>query len=86
MSSLEDRMYAKHEAEMSPRTVAAMKSIHAKQRKAAAVSYAWIGGPMTYGEAAMGNGTFGKLSRAAKWFCLWFAMIAPVLLFWSVIF
>lgn len=69
----------------SEKTEWALQSIAAKDRQIEAQGYAMIGGAMNYGEAAMGDGLFGRISSAAKWFCLWFAMMVPVFLFWRVL-
>lgn len=71
-------------AKTSSKTEAALASIEARELKASAAGYVMIGGAMAYGEGALGDGIFGKLSSAAKWFVLWFAIIVPVYLFWSV--
>ncbi|PTX54809.1 hypothetical protein C8N43_3630 [Litoreibacter ponti] len=84
MSSLEDRKAEMEVSKMSEKTKTALASIDATERKRAAAGYAVIGGAMAYGEGSLGDGVFGKISFAAKWFCIWFAMIAPVLLFWRV--
>ncbi len=68
------------------KTQAALASIEAKKRKEEAAGYAVISGAMAYGEGSLGGGLFGRLSAASKWFCIWFAMIVPVYLFWSVMF
>jgi hypothetical protein len=39
---------------------------------------------MGYGESALGNGIFGKVSHGAKLFCILFAMLVPSLLIWQV--
>lgn len=85
MSSLEDRKAELELTQMSEKTAAALASIEQRERKRAAAGYAMIGGAMAYGEGSLGDGIFGKVSSAAKWFCIWFAMIAPVLLFWRVV-
>ncbi|MFY0692517.1 MAG: hypothetical protein JXR14_11425 [Paracoccaceae bacterium] len=66
---------------MAEKTRQALASIEAKNRKREAASYSVIGGAMAYGSASLGEGRFGRISSAAKWFCIWFAMILPVLMF-----
>jgi hypothetical protein len=38
-----------------------------------------------YGEGALGKGKFGKISHAAKLFCIGFAFLVPSLLLWRVV-
>ncbi|NNK77394.1 MAG: hypothetical protein HKP40_01650 [Litoreibacter sp.] len=59
----------------------ALASIEAKNRQREAASYSVIGGAMAYGSGSLGTGLFGKISSGAKWFCIWFAMILPVIMF-----
>ena len=86
MSSLEDRRAAAKPAPFADRTEAAMASIEASNRKREAQGYALMAGFSNYGTASQGEGWFGRVSRAAKWFVIWFAMIVPVFLFWQVAF
>lgn len=85
MSNLKDRTAEAQSARRSQKTQAALASIEASRRRSAAAGYAMIGGAMAYGEGSLGEGRFARLSSGARWFCLWFAMIAPVYLFWTVI-
>jgi len=86
MSNMEDRLSEMESVKMSNRTKAALASIEASKRSSEAAGYAVIGGAMAYGDGALGDGIFAKVSGAAKWFVLWFAMIVPVYLFWVVAF
>lgn len=86
MSNMEDRMAELETAKMADKTKQALASIEARERKSAAAGYAVIGGAMNYGEGSLGDGLFGKVSSGAKWFVIWFAMIVPVFLFWTVVF
>lgn len=86
MSTMEDRMAELENVQMAEKTKAALASIETERRKTAAAGYAVIGGAMAYGDGSLGDGVFGKISSASKWFVLWFAMIVPVYLFWSVAF
>jgi len=40
-----------------------------------------VGGAIAYGQGALGQGTFGKISRLAKVFCICFAFVLPNILF-----
>lgn len=86
MSNMEDRLTEVENVKLSQKTEAALASIAASERKSKAAGYAMIGGAMAYGEGSLGDGPFGKVSSGAKWFVLWFAMIVPVFLFWTVAF
>jgi hypothetical protein len=61
-------------------------SIAASARKNEAMGYAVMAGLASFGEASQGETRFGRIVRFAPWFVLWFAMVAPVLLFWRVVF
>ncbi len=64
---------------------AAMSSINATRRDTERNGYMVIGGAMSYGEGALGNGLFGKISHAAKLFCIAFACAVPPFLVWHVL-
>ena len=85
MSNMEDFKSAESTRVMSEKTRLALAEIETEKRKAEASGYAVIGGAMAYGEAALSDGIFGKVSSAMKWFVIWSAMVIPVLLFWTVI-
>ncbi len=84
MSRMEDKMAEYQAMTQNPRTDAALASIHKSRMKSRAGGYAVTTAIAGYADAAQGEGLFGKASRAAKWLCIWFGMIAPVLLFWHV--
>jgi len=86
MSNLEDRVYARDENPYAEKFAVAMASIEAEKRQQEASGYAWMAAIMNYGEAAESESRFGKTSRAAKWFVIWFAMIVPCLLMIRVAF
>ena len=67
------------------KTAIAEQSLERTRLRRSGRGYAVMGSAMAYGSSARGEGLFGKLSRGAFWFCIWFAMIAPVLLFWRVV-
>ena len=46
-----------------------MRSIEASQNRRLANGYAVVGGAIAYGQGALGQGTFGKISRLAKLLC-----------------
>ncbi|NSX54098.1 hypothetical protein [Parasulfitobacter algicola] len=56
---------------------AAMASVKQSERKRQAAGYAVMAGAMGYGEAALGDGKFAKLSKAAKLFCIAALFILP---------
>ncbi|ABV94479.1 hypothetical protein Dshi_2746 [Dinoroseobacter shibae DFL 12 = DSM 16493] len=85
MSNLEDRKLALSENPYAEKYAAARASIEAEKRSKEASGYAWMSAAMNYGAAAEGPGRFGKISSGAKWFCIWFAMIVPNLLFIRVL-
>lgn len=64
---------------------AAMSSINAARRETERQGYIVIGGAMTYGEGALGNGLFGKVSHAAKLFMIAFACALPPFMVWYVL-
>lgn len=84
MSNMEDRIAEMNNAKASAKTQAALASIEERRLRSSAAGFAVIGGAMVYGESALGDGLFAKVSKAAQWFVLWFAMIVPVYLFWAV--
>lgn len=86
MSNMQDNLDSEFTMTYAPITEAAMQSIEASETKSRANSYALVSAFSGYGAAATGEGLFGRISRGAMWFCLWFAMVVPVLLFWNVMF
>ncbi|GFE62996.1 hypothetical protein [Litoreibacter roseus] len=90
MSRMEERIAEgqkmKMQQELSQKTEDALASIEYSERRSEAGGYAVIAGAMSYGDASLGDGLFAKASSAAKWFCIWMAMIIPVYLFWAVVF
>lgn len=64
---------------------AAMSSITAARRNKERDGYVVIGSAMSYGEGALGDGVFAKISHGAKLFCIAFACAVPPLLVWQVL-
>lgn len=64
---------------------AARAEIEAHNTRRKARGYAVMAAALGYGEGAIGNGTFGKVSHAAKLFCIGFAFLVPSLLIWRVL-
>ena len=64
---------------------AAMRSIQMDKMKRERNGYALMSGFMSYGEGALGDGAFGKVSHAAKLFMILFACATPPLLVWAVL-
>lgn len=62
----------------------ARASIAEKHRVAPAAGHVVMASFMGYGESALGNGIFAKVSHGAKLFCILFAMLVPSLLIWQV--
>ncbi|MEP2641277.1 hypothetical protein [Roseobacter sp.] len=65
-------------------TQTALTSIHGQDRSQEAAGYALMAAFAGYGDGALGSGGFGKVSHAAKLFCILFAMLVPSLLIWQV--
>lgn len=84
MSNMKDELDCEATMTHAAITEAAMRSIEDDKIRDNARSYAMVAAISSYGEAARGDGVFGRISKAAMWFCVWFAMIVPVLLFWDV--
>ena len=63
----------------------ALSAIEAEERKNEARGYAVMASFLGYGEGALGEGTFGKVSHFAKLFCIGFAFLVPSLLIWTVL-
>lgn len=63
----------------------ALNQIETAKTRRAAGGYAVMAAAMGYGESAMGQGTFGKISHVAKLFCIGFAFLLPSLLVWRVL-
>ncbi|WP_299287271.1 hypothetical protein [uncultured Tateyamaria sp.] len=64
---------------------AAMRSISASKRERERKGYVVMGGAMEFGEGALGDGLFGKISHGAKLFMIAFACALPPLLVWQVL-
>ena len=64
---------------------AAIAKIEFEKTRREAGGYAVMAGALGYGEGALGNGTFGRISHAAKLFCIGFAFFVPSLLVWRVL-
>ncbi len=83
MESLESQLTEKErQARVNETALASIKSAKLKRE---ARGYAVMASALSYGEGATGDGAFGKISHAAKLFCILFAMLAPSLLIWSVL-
>lgn len=83
MESLENQLSEKdRQARVNAQALSAMK---AEQVKREAGGYALMAAVMGYGEGALGKGAFGKISHAAKLFCILFAMLVPSLLIWDLL-
>lgn len=63
----------------------ALNSINANKTRRSASGYAVMAAAIGYGEGSMGSGKFGKISHAAKLFCIGFAFLVPSLLVWRVL-
>lgn len=63
----------------------AIGAMEAEQTRKLAGGHAVMAGALGYGEGAMGNGVFGKVSHGAKLFCIGFAFLVPSLLVWRVL-
>lgn len=64
---------------------ASLASLKAEKTKRAASGYAVMAAAIGYGEGSLGTARFGKISHAAKLFCIGFAMLVPSLLVWRVL-
>ncbi|WP_300060927.1 hypothetical protein [uncultured Roseobacter sp.] len=86
MSNMEnlDLQLSEHERQ-SRVNERAVSSIKSRQRRREARGYAVMAGFLGYGEGALGEGKFGKISHAAKLFCIGFAFLVPSLLVWRVL-
>lgn len=83
MESLESQLSEKErQAQMNEQALA---SIQTEKSKREAGGYAVMAAFLGYGEGALGKGAFGKISHAAKLFCIAFAFLAPSLLIWRVL-
>ncbi|WP_300012114.1 hypothetical protein [uncultured Roseobacter sp.] len=83
MESLESQLTEKErQARVNEMALASIKSAKLKRE---ASGYAVMASALSYGEGAMGDGAFGKISHAAKLFCILFAMLVPSLLIWIVL-
>lgn len=83
MESLESQLTEKErQARVHAKALASIKSAEVKRE---ASGYAVMASALSYGEGATGDGVFGKISHAAKLFCILFAMLVPSLLIWSLL-
>ncbi|MEO0938337.1 MAG: hypothetical protein AAFY38_09295 [Pseudomonadota bacterium] len=83
MTNMEDMQTKLTEAERQQRVYdAAMASLNAEKTARERNGYVLMSSFMGYGEAATGNGIFGKVSELAKVFCIAFACAVPPLLVW----
>lgn len=64
---------------------AAMRSINASKRDEERYGYAVMSAAMGWGEGSLGDGTFGKVSHAAKLFMIAFGCAVPPFLVWWVL-
>ncbi|MCR9124730.1 MAG: hypothetical protein NXH82_01245 [Rhodobacteraceae bacterium] len=64
---------------------AAVAELKAEARRKEAAGYAVMAATSSYGETAMGDDSFAKISHMAKLFCIAFAFLAPSLLIWRVL-
>ena len=63
----------------------ALKDLKQSQVRQAANGHAVMAAVLGYGEGALGDGKFGKISHFAKLFCIGFAFLVPSLLVWQVL-
>ena len=81
MSNMENLDNELNERERQARVYErSMASIKTKNLKQEATGYGLMSTILGYGEASEGDGAFGKISQAAKLFCIAFAGLAPCLL------
>ncbi|MGZ2256137.1 hypothetical protein [Roseobacter sp. A03A-229] len=86
MSNMENLEQQLSEQErQSQVTAQALSSIKARDVRREARGYAVMASFLGYGEGALGDGKFGKISHAAKLFCIGFAFLVPSLLVWQVL-
>ncbi|WP_299649649.1 hypothetical protein [uncultured Tateyamaria sp.] len=62
---------------------AAMASINRSKIEREKSGYVVMSAAMNYGEGALGDGLFGKVSHAAKLFMIAFACALPVMFVWA---
>ncbi|MFK7878394.1 hypothetical protein [Roseobacter sp.] len=83
MESLQNQLTEKErQTQVYDQAVAALKAKGVRQE---ARGYAVMASFLSYGEAALGDRIFGKISHVAKLFCILFAMLVPSLLIWRVL-
>ncbi|WP_295313890.1 hypothetical protein [Roseobacter sp.] len=86
MSNMENLETELSEKERQARVnEAALASIAAERNRRSASGHAVISSAMGYGSGALGKGVFGRISHAAKLFCILFAFLVPSLLIWQVL-
>jgi len=68
---------------MDARYQAAMASINRSKMEREKSGYVVMAAAMNYGEGALGDGWFGKVSHVAKLFMIAFACALPVVLVWA---
>ncbi len=83
MENLERQLSEKERQEATYQ--AAIRGIESKARMREASGHAVISAAMGFGEGALGSGALGKVSHAAKLFCIGFAFLVPSLLVWHVL-
>ena len=83
MENLEKQLNEKERQEMVYQS--ALAEIRSDETRKSAGGHAVMAAALGYGEAATGTGTFGKVSHAAKLFCIGFAFLVPSLLVWRVL-
>ena len=68
---------------MDARYQAAMASINREKMAREKSGYVVMSAAMNYGEGALGDGLFGKVSHVAKLFMIAFAFALPVVFVWA---
>lgn len=63
----------------------AMLSINASKREVERKGYVVMGGAMSYGAGALGDGLFAKVNQGAKLFMIAFGCAVPPFLVWWVL-
>ena len=71
------------QARQDARYHAAMASINRTKIERERQGYVVMSAAMNYGEGALGDGRFGKVSHAAKLFMIAFTCALPVVLVWA---
>ena len=86
MSSLDERKLALAQNPYAEKTAWALARIAEQERTQQAYGHGLMFMFAEFEEATTGTSPIARAAQLSKWFCIWFAMIVPVVAMWNVVY